>query len=171
MRINTRLRTIVVGIGMAAVVGTFAMPAAVAMEPEYPAPTAESLKGEWAGYWRGKPLGFIVLFTLNLDAKLRGTIVRNTGSAVAAVYDIDEAVVSSGVVSIRAHDRERPKIEAVLEAKGGVWETDGWLDATFTDRRTDSLVFQVRLEKAPENLARKLHRMLSAARKAERTPK
>ncbi len=156
---------------MAAAFATFAMSAAVAKEPEYPAPTAESLSGEWAGYWRGKPLGFIVLFTLNLDAKLRGTIIRSAGSGVAAVYDIDETVVSSGVVSIRAHDRERPKIRAILEAKGGVWETDGWLDATVTDRRFDNLVFQVRLEKTPENLARKLHRMLSAARRAGRTPK
>jgi hypothetical protein len=57
------------------------------------------------------------------------------------------------------------------EPAAGRLVSDGWLDATFTDRRTDSLVFQVRLEKAPENLGRKLHRMLSAARKAGKTPK
>jgi len=156
---------------LALLLATMAAEPAFAMEPEYPPPTAENLSGEWAGYWRGKPLGLIVLFTLHLDAKLRGTIVRNTGSGIAATYDIDETTVTSGLVRVRAHDRERPKVEAVLEGTGGVWNSDGWLDVTFTDYRNDHLVFRFRLEKTPDSLVRKLQGMLSKARVARRTGK
>ncbi|MBN1524993.1 MAG: hypothetical protein JW904_10940 [Spirochaetales bacterium] len=165
MAINRNSRGPAAGGTLLTVLSAFVVSGALAMEPEYPAPTKASLSGEWAGYWRGKPVGAVVLFTLTLDQNLRGTIVRSMKRAVVGVYDIDETVVSSGAILIRAHDRAHPGFQATLEAKGGVWESDGWLDAAFTDRGND-VVFEVRLEKSPEALVRKLRRMLSAARKA-----
>ena len=170
MSISTKFKVVSVTVTALAAVSAFSAPGALAMEPVFPAPTRASLVGEWAGYWRDKPGGTIVHFTLTLDTSLRGTIVRSMKRSVVVIYDIDETTVTSGTVLIRAHDRAYPKGEAIVEAKGGVWEDDGWLDAKITDRG-NHVGFDVCLEKAPDALARNLQRMLSRARKAARATK
>jgi hypothetical protein len=141
---------------------------AVAMEPLYPAVTKEALPGEWAGYWRGKPIGDIELISMELDQSLRGTLARTSADGYSLVYEIDRVILESGKITVRAHDRARPSVEAVLEASGGVFGNDGWLDATLTDKRNDHLVFQVRLEKTPDRLLAKIARMLRSVRAARK---
>jgi hypothetical protein len=140
-----------------------------ATEPLYPAVTKEALAGEWAGYWRGKPLGDILLISMEIGQNLRGTVARTSADGYSLVYDIDQIIVESGKVTVRGHDRSRPNVQVVMEGSGGVLGLDGWIDAVVTDKRNDHLVFHVRLEKAPEHLAAKLGRMLRAVRVARKS--
>jgi hypothetical protein len=99
---------------------------ASATEPFYPAVTKEALAGEWAGYWRGKPLGDILLIAMEIDRNLRGTLARTSTDGYSLIYEIDHVIVESGKVTVRGHDRSRPNVQVLMEASGGVLGVDGW---------------------------------------------